>query len=175
MRIWMDNVQCSGTEHYLSGCNFGNGQDWGHSSCRYHNRDAGVVCAISDYAVPVRLSNGTTNNEGRVEININGHWGTICDVYWDTYDASVICRQLGYDGKPPACLNACRMEHFHYQDIILWVQNFAFWGQTAEISKLILAPTKTSYFEVLFVKYAHTIMHLCIFVFLYLSIRIYSC
>ena len=94
----MDNVQCTGTEHYLSGCTFDN--DWGQvsRSCRRHNRDAGVVCAVSDYAVPVRLANGTSDNEGRVEININGHWGTVCDVYWDTNDASVICRQLGYDG-----------------------------------------------------------------------------
>ena len=66
-----------------------------------------MVCAISDYAVPVRLSNGTIPNEGRVEININGHWGTICDIYWDTNDASVICRQLGYDGRPALRVTKC--------------------------------------------------------------------
>ena len=68
MRIWMDNVQCSGTEHYLSGCSFGHGTGWGqvYSSCRHHTRDAGVVCAISEYAIPVRLANGTAANEGRV-------------------------------------------------------------------------------------------------------------
>ena len=103
----MDNVRCSGTEHYLSGCAFGHGGlTWGQSdtSCNNHARDAGVVCAVSDYAIPVRLSNGTTPNEGRVEININGHWGTVCDVFWDTNDASVICRQLGYDGRPASVL-----------------------------------------------------------------------
>ena len=100
----MDNVQCSGTERYLSECTFGHGSGvgWGqlYRNCRRHARDAGVVCAVSEYTVPIRLANGTSPNEGRVEINTGGHWGTICDAYWDIYDATVVCRQLGYDGKP---------------------------------------------------------------------------
>nr|XP_054761420.1 soluble scavenger receptor cysteine-rich domain-containing protein SSC5D-like [Lytechinus pictus] len=46
----------------------------------------------------VRIVNGLTPREGRVEIRLNGVWGTICDEYLSFNDAIVVCRSLGFTG-----------------------------------------------------------------------------
>ena len=44
----------------------------------------------------IRLSNGSQLNEGRVEICLDGYWGSVCNNGWDEQDALVTCRQAGY-------------------------------------------------------------------------------
>ena len=57
-----------------------------------------IICyvALCEVEGAVRLLDGDTELEGRVEVCLNGVWGSIADDEWDTDDAIVVCRQLGY-------------------------------------------------------------------------------
>lgn len=105
-QIWMDNLNCSGGEDFLGDCEF-NG--WGQHNCM-HTEDAGVHCFMtveteSLEAGMYRLNDVTYGEDGsvsgRVEVNYEGEWGTVCDDDFDEQDASVFCRSMGYSPQNP--------------------------------------------------------------------------
>ena len=44
----------------------------------------------------VRLVDGSLDQEGRVEVCVNGVWGSVCGHGWSSSDGRVVCKQLGY-------------------------------------------------------------------------------
>ena len=55
--------------------------------------------SASFYNQGIRLVDGTSHSNGRLELLWRGQWGTICNRYdWDYKDTQVACRQLGFLG-----------------------------------------------------------------------------
>lgn len=54
----------------------------------------------------LRLTGGFSSLDGRVEICYNGVYGTVCDDAWGFAEATVVCRQLGFNttGKKPGLI-----------------------------------------------------------------------
>ena len=42
------------------------------------------------------MVNGSSYNEGRVEVCSNGHWGTVCGDGWTEREAVLVCSRLGF-------------------------------------------------------------------------------
>uniref|UniRef100_A0ABI7XAR6 SRCR domain-containing protein n=1 Tax=Felis catus TaxID=9685 RepID=A0ABI7XAR6_FELCA len=100
--IWPDVFHCVGTEPYLWNCPV---TTLGARACAPGNA-ATAVCSGLPHAL--RLRDGQSRCDGRVEVSLDGVWGRVLDDAWDLRGSRVVCRQLGcgqadraYDAPAP--------------------------------------------------------------------------
>ena len=87
-----------------------------------------LTLSSSPFCFSVRLADGSSPNEGRVEIRYSGQWGTVCNDDFDNVDAMTVCWQLGYSG------GIARTSHeFGEGSGPIWLDNVACDGSAAEI------------------------------------------
>ncbi|KAJ8017942.1 Neurotrypsin [Holothuria leucospilota] len=55
-----------------------------------------MISCTGDGIQGIRIVDGFSNSSGRVKVFVNDVWGTVCDDLWELLDATVVCKQLGY-------------------------------------------------------------------------------
>ena len=70
------------------------------STSDYYSEVHSFWCVLVSVGCPtngeVRLLEGNSPLEGRVEVCKDSNWNGICDAGWNDADARIICRQLGF-------------------------------------------------------------------------------
>jgi len=99
-QIWLDEVNCRGSETRLTSCP---NRGIGVHDCS-HSEDVAIYCSsrLTTTSGSLRLARGsltsTSYTSGRLEVYINGQWGTVCDDAWSSTNSRIACRQLGFAG-----------------------------------------------------------------------------
>ena len=71
--------------------------------------------------VLVRVSDGVSPNQGRVELFVDNEWQSLCDFWWNIEAATVVCKMLGF----PAASGATRGSAFGIGSASMWLHEFA--------------------------------------------------
>ncbi|KAK6181325.1 hypothetical protein SNE40_009204 [Patella caerulea] len=80
------------------------------------------VTAVENRTASVRLMDGLDEYEGRLEVEINNEWGTVCDLGWIEQNSVLVCQQLGLTFNPFMAIARQRLAAPSEQEIFLsWV------------------------------------------------------
>ena len=74
-------------------------------------------------------ANGSDGCEGRVEVFVNGQWGTVCDDSWSLNNSNVVCRELGF----PSAIASFTAGSFWRGEGSIWLDDVRCMGQEASL------------------------------------------
>nr|XP_025140758.1 antigen WC1.1-like [Bubalus bubalis] len=88
-RVWAEEFRCEGEEPELQFCPR---VPCPGGTC-HHSGAVQVVCSV--YTDVRLVTNGSSQCEGQVEMNVFGQWRALCASHWSLANANVVCHQLG--------------------------------------------------------------------------------
>uniref|UniRef100_A0A4W2C817 SRCR domain-containing protein n=1 Tax=Bos indicus x Bos taurus TaxID=30522 RepID=A0A4W2C817_BOBOX len=88
-RVWAEEFRCEGEEPKLWSCPR---VPCPGGTC-HHSGAVQLVC--SAYSEVRLMTNGSSQCEGQVEMNISGGWRVLCASHWSLANANVVCHQFG--------------------------------------------------------------------------------
>ncbi|XP_032869704.1 deleted in malignant brain tumors 1 protein-like, partial [Amblyraja radiata] len=97
----------------------------------YLGKGTGLVRSdVFEYEIwSLRLSNGGSRCDGRVEVYHNGRWGRVQDSAWNINDSNVVCRELGC-GSAIFAYNSSR---YGESELPVWVNNVHCEGNESQL------------------------------------------
>ncbi|XP_053387316.1 uncharacterized protein LOC128551050 [Mercenaria mercenaria] len=88
--IYVDKLNCTGTESHINLCSYEIS-----NNCTHYD-DVAVICTGYQLEITdIRLAGTNGPYHGRVELKVNGTWGTVCDDYFYSDGARAVCKLFG--------------------------------------------------------------------------------
>uniref|UniRef100_A0A8C4YQL8 SRCR domain-containing protein n=1 Tax=Gopherus evgoodei TaxID=1825980 RepID=A0A8C4YQL8_9SAUR len=147
-RVWLDNVNCGGSEKSIADCK---SRGWGNSDCS-HEEDAGVIC--KDEHIPGYVDSNVIENqveelrlrpvvsgarkrlpvtEGVVEVRYKEGWAQICDEGWNPKNNRVVCGMMGFPAEKKVNRNFYKL-YLERQQLSYRLHSVACTGNEVHIS-----------------------------------------
>ncbi|XP_030626524.1 lysyl oxidase homolog 3B isoform X2 [Chanos chanos] len=152
-KIWLDNMQCSGSEKSVSACK---SRGWGNSDCT-HDEDAGVICKderlpgfVDSNIIEVQVNENRVEEvrlrpvlsmakrrmpitEGVVEVRYKDGWAQVCDIGWTPKNSRVICGMMGFPHERKVNKNFYKL-YAERQKNYYWVHSVACAGTEVHLA-----------------------------------------